>query len=78
MHNRPPWQQPIGTTPLSSVKRVPYEMGREYDYCHRLIKGREVVIETVHKSLASLRMEIDVSERRIRRGEATRIECGTL
>lgn len=80
--NRPPWVQPDGTEALSSIKRVPYEMGASrnggWDYCHRLIKGKEVLIETVHRSLVSLNMEITVSQRRIRRGEATRIECGPL
>lgn len=93
--NRPAWVQPEGTKPLSSVKRIPYDM-REYDYCHRLCRttslptgnhrnspkhgvlDTEVVIETVHKSLASLTMEIAVSLRRVQRGEATHIEAGPL
>jgi hypothetical protein len=77
-HNRPPWAQPDGTSALSSIKPIPRYVQHDWDYCHRLIRGREVVIETVHKSLTSLTMEISVSRRRILRGEATRIECGPL
>jgi hypothetical protein len=47
--SRPPWAQPEGTEALSSIKPIPTLMAFEFDYCHRLIRDRKVVIETVHR-----------------------------
>lgn len=44
---------------------------RQWPYAHALWRDCDLLIETVHRSLWSLQMEVRVSRARVQRGEAT-------
>jgi hypothetical protein len=56
----------------ASGRRATDRDRRRWPYAHALYRDDELLIETVHGTQASFMIEVQASEARVRRGDATR------